>query len=152
METEDAFKNAGEPWTQEEEIQLNKLYNEDMLDIMEISKIHNRAPGGILCRLKLNKYITHRQLARGYDIYKNSVFYKQAIENNKNNYKKNLTERLEQKNETPKIDNVLISIHKSDYIELQRDVKEMKTEIKDLKNTIKELVEMMKAVYEFEDA
>ena len=36
------FKNAGESWTQED-TQLNKLYNEDMLDIIEISKIHNRA-------------------------------------------------------------------------------------------------------------
>ena len=122
-----------------------------MLDIMEISKIHNRAPGGIISRLKLNKYITHRQLARGYDTYKNSDFYKQAIENNKNNYKKNLTERVEKNINITQTDNVLISIHKSDYIELRNDVKEMKTEIKDLKNTIKELVEMMKAVYVFED-
>ena len=62
------FKNAGEPWSPKEEIQLNKLYNEDMLDIMEISKIHCRAPGGILSRLKVLKYITNRQNARGYDL------------------------------------------------------------------------------------
>ena len=142
MEMETMFKNAGEPWTPEEERQLNKLYNEDMLDIMEISKIHCRAPGGILSRLKLLKYITHRQLARGYDLYKKSNFYNQAIQINKENYKKNLTEKL---------DNTLISICKNDYIELQHDVKEMKNDNKDLKNSIKELVEMMKAAYDFED-
>ena len=80
------FKNAGEPWTENEDNQLNRLYNVDMLDIMEISKIHCRAPGGILSRLKLFKYITHRQLARGYDLYKKSNFYKQAIQINKENY------------------------------------------------------------------
>jgi hypothetical protein len=144
METEIKFKNAGEPWTTKEEIQLNKLYNEDMLDIMEISRIHYRAPGGILSRLKLLKYITHRQFARGYDLYKKSNFYKQAVQINKENYKKNLTEKLEQTINNTQIDNILTSIHKNNYIEL-------KNEIKDLKNTIKELVEMMKAVYEFED-
>ena len=151
METEINFKNAGEPWTPKEEIQLNKLYNEDMLDIMEISRIHCRAPGGILSRLKLLKYITHRQFARGYDLYKKSNFYKQAVQINKENYKNNLTEKLEQTINTTQIDNTLISIHKNDYIELKNDVKEMKNEIKDLKNIIKELVEMMKSVYEFED-
>ncbi len=149
MET--MFKNAGEPWTPEEERQLNKLYNQDLLDIMEISKIHCRAPGGILSRLKLLKYITHRQLARGYDLYKKSNFYKQAIQINKENYKNNLTEKFEQTIKANQLDNTLISICNNDYIELQHDVKEMKNEIKDLKNSIKELVEIMKAVYEFED-
>jgi len=140
MEMETIFKNAGEPWSPEQERQLNKLYNEEMLDIMEISKIHCRAPGGILSRLKLLKYITHRQLARGYNLYKKSNFYKN-----------NLTEKLEQTIKSNQLDNTLISIHKNDYIELQNDVKEMKNEIKDLKNSIKELVEMMKSVYDFED-
>ena len=150
MET--IFKNAGEPWTPEEERQLNKLYNEEMLDIMEISKMHCRAPGGILSRLKLLKYITHRQLARGYDLYKKSNFYKQAIQINKKNYKNNLTEKLEQTIKPIQLDNTLISINKIDYIELQNDIKEMKNEIKELKNNIKELAEMIKAVYDFEDA
>ena len=152
MEEKTTFKNAGEPWTEKEEKQLNKLYNEDMLDIMEISKIHCRAPGGILSRLKMHKYITHRQLARGYDLYKNSSFYKQAVQTNKDNYKKDLTEKLKKNMKTTQIDNELIQIGKNDYTELQNDVKEMKNDIKSLKNTIKELVEMMKAVYEFEDA
>ncbi len=145
------FKNAGEPWTPEEERQLNKLYNEDLLDIMEISKIHCRAPGGILSRLKLLKYITQRQSARGYDLYKKSNFYKQAIQTNKENYKKNLTEKLEQTIKSNQLDNTLISICNNDYVELHDDVKEMKNEIKDLKNSIKELVEIMKAVYDFEN-
>jgi len=73
-----------------------------MIDIMEISRIHCRAPGGILSRLKLLKYITHRQNARGYDLYKKSKFYKQAVQINKENYKHNLTEKLEQKLKPPK--------------------------------------------------
>ena len=151
MEELATFKNAGEPWTESEEKQLNKLYNEDMLDIMEISKIHCRAPGGILSRLKMHKHITHRQLARGYDLYKKSNFYKQAVQINKDKYKQDLTEKSNQDTKTTYRNNVTIQNNKTDYLELQNDVKEMKNEIKELKMHIKELVEMMKAVYEFEN-
>ena len=101
--------------------------------------------------IELSGGLTNRNLARGYDLYKKSNFYKQAIQTNKENYKNNLTEKLEQTIKSNQLDNTLISICNNDYIELHDDVKEMKNEIKDLKNSIKELVEMMKAVYDFED-
>jgi hypothetical protein len=143
----EAFKNAGEPWLKEEDEQLNKLYNIDMLNIIEISKIHNRAPGGIISILCKQNYIPNRRSARGYMIYKNSDLYKQIVSSSKELKKE---KKQEIKNSKP-IDNILISINKCDYIDLQNDVKEMKTEIKELKSSIKELTEMMKAVYEFED-
>ena len=145
MET--IFKNAGEPWSQEEDVQLNKLYNEDMFDIIEISKIHNRAPGGIISRLIKHKYIVNRHSSRGYIAYKNSDLYKEIVSNNKDKKKTKIADNPEKKI-NPQIDNIIIN--KSDYIELQNDVKEMKNEIKELKNTIKELAEMMKEVYDFE--
>ncbi len=152
------FKNAGEPWSQEEDAQLNKSYNEDMLDIIEISKIHNRAPGGIISRLIKHNYIATRILARGYATYKNSDLYKEIVFNNKDKKKNNIVDNPDKKIKPKQIDNILIDINKSDFKELQNDVKEMKNdvkemknEIKDLKNSIKELVEMMKAVYDFED-
>ena len=145
------FKNAGEPWSKEEDTQLNKSYNEDMLDIIEISKIHNRAPGGIISRLIKHNYIANRISARGYTAYKNSDLYKEIVFNNKDKKKNDIVDKPEKKIKPTQIDNILISINKSDYIELQNDVKEMKNEIKDLKISIKELVEMMKAVYDFED-
>lgn len=122
METEIIFKNAGNSWTQEEDKQLNKLYNEDMLDIIEISKIHNRAPGAIISRLIKYNYISARELARGYITYKNSDLYKGIVSNNKDKKKTGCN-----------------------CIELQNDVKQMK-------NEIKELVEMMKTVNKFKDA
>jgi len=149
MDVPTTFNSAGTPWSQEEDNKLNKLYNEDMLDILEISKIHNRAPGGIISRLLKNNHIDNRTLARGYMIYKNSDLYKTVVYKDK---KRTDVVSKPEKNKTNHIDNVLISIHKSDYVELQNDLKEMKFEIKELKITIKELVEMIKSVYEFEDA
>jgi hypothetical protein len=87
LKMETTLKNAGEHWTETEENQLNKLYNEDKLDIMKISEIHGRAPGGILCRLKKNKYITHREEARGYDIYKKVIFIKKLYKRTRINIK-----------------------------------------------------------------
>jgi peptidoglycan hydrolase CwlO-like protein len=146
------FKNAGEPWTQEEDTQLNTLYNEDMLDILEISKINNRAPGVIISRLFKHKYIVNRQSARGYIVYKNSDLYKEIVLNNKDKKKTEIAkDKSEKKSKPTQIDNILICINKIHYVELQNNVKEMKFEIKELKNNIKELTEMMKAVYDFED-
>ena len=118
MET---FTNSGKPWEQQEDDQLNTLYNVDILDIMAISKIHKRTPGGIISRLFKHEYITTRQSARGYDLYRNSDLYKEIVETNKNS-----------------------ATNTEYYIELQNDVKEIKIEIRELKNTIKELVEIIK--------
>jgi hypothetical protein len=150
METQIIFKNASEPWSQLEDTQLKKLYHEDMFDILEISKIHNRAPGGIISRLIKQNYIGNRQSARGYIAYKNSDLYKEIVSNNEEKQKTEAVDKPEKKIKPTKIDNILIN--KGEYIELQNDVKEMKNEIKYLKNNIKELIGMMKAVYEFEDA
>jgi hypothetical protein len=149
---ENAFKNAGELWSNEEDNQLNKLYNEDMLTIMEISKIHNRAPGGIISRLCKHNYIPNRMSARGYTDYKNSDLYKEIVANGDEKRKQTKAEKKEKVIKSKAIDNILISINKSDYTELHNDVNQMKNEIVELKTTIKELVEMMKAVYDFEDA
>ena len=82
---ENEFKNAGEPWYQDEDNQLNKLYNVDMLDIMEISK-----------------------------------------------------------NSPPRCsDDILITIDKNDYIELQKNMKEMKDEIKKINKKINDFIEIM---------
>ncbi len=87
METKNKFKNAGDPWTPDEDSQLNKLYNENMLDIMEISEIINRAPGTIISRLIKQNYIKTRVSARGYMIYKNSDLYREIVSKGENKKK-----------------------------------------------------------------
>jgi len=90
--------------------------------------------------------------ARGYSDYKNSDLYKEIVANGDEKRKQTKAEKKEKVIKPKAIDNILISINKSDYTELQNDVNQMKNEIVELKTTIKELVEMMKAVYDFEDA
>lgn len=61
--------NAGKPWEKHEDLQLAKLYIEDKLDLISISKIHQRAPGGIISRLVKNKIVSDKRSVRGYDDY-----------------------------------------------------------------------------------
>jgi len=165
MEIESMFKNAGDPWSQEEDKQLNKLYNIDMLTVMEISNIHNRAPGGIISRLVKNMYIPNRVSARGYLEYKSSDLYKEIVRNSNERKKERINSLKDEKkitsktNSKNKLDNILISINQNDYNELKTELTQVNTEltdikkeIKDMKSSISELIDMMKAVYEFEDA
>jgi predicted GIY-YIG superfamily endonuclease len=128
------FKNVNEPWTTEEDEQLNSLYNFYEHDVMGISRINNRTPGTIISRLLKHKYIGNRQSARGYTIYKNSDLYKSIVN-------EATTKSKETKKKKP--------VSPPDIC---TEVTQLRQEIVELKTTVKELVEMMKAVYEFEDA
>ena len=151
MENKNVFKNAGEPWYQKEDDQLNELYNIKMLDIIEISKIHNRAPGGIISRLCKNNYIPNRISARGYLEYKNSDLYKQivssAIEKNKCSKSNSIDKNVKMYS----IDNMLITIDKSDYYKLKNDINEMKYEIVGLKKLLQHFIDMFQENYQIEE-
>ena len=151
MENKNVFKNAGEPWYQKEDDQLNELYNIKMLDIIEISKIHNRAPGGIISRLCKNNYIPNRISARGYLEYKNSDLYKQivssAIEKNKCSKSNSIDKNVKMYS----IDNMLITIDKSDYYKLKNDINEMKYEIVELKKLLQHFIDMFQENYQIEE-
>jgi hypothetical protein len=93
-----------------------------MLNIIEISKINNRDPGGIISRLCKYNYIPNRTSARYTKIviYINKLYHLVKVE------KENKEEKQEQNIKVNNNDNILISINKCYYIELQNDVKEMK--------------------------
>jgi hypothetical protein len=138
------YKPNGSFWSSQEDEELNNMYNDKLMDIIEISNIINRTPGSVISRLYKNKYISNRTSARGYITYKNSELYKSIVasgEGKKNN-----------KQTTKSNDNISINIngiHAYENIELKNDIQEIKNEIKELKNNLKELIQMMKAVYEF---
>jgi hypothetical protein len=143
--------NMGQKWTVEEETLLLEEMNNN-IDINTIAEKHSRTIGGIHSRLREIAYKMHLRNISIEEIRKQTKldydFIKQTIE------KKRKIEKRQTigKNTSAQIDNVLISINKNDYVELQNDVKKIKNDIKEIKNTLGELVEMIKAVYEFEEA
>jgi hypothetical protein len=137
--------NMGQKWNDEEDaLLLDELYNN--IDIGTIAQKHNRTIGGIESR--------RREIS--YKMYLKNISIEEIIKRTKLDYdsiKQTIEKRQKNnlKKQTKEIDNILISINKKDYVELQNDVKKMNNDINEIKNTLGELVEMMKAVYEFED-
>lgn len=66
-------------FTEEEEKTIIKLYNENMLNIMDISKQINRSVAEIVTFLVSKKFIKQRKDTRGYEEYRNSDLYKEKV-------------------------------------------------------------------------
>jgi hypothetical protein len=111
--------NIGARWTKDENDQLIRLYNEEELNILEIAKIHKRAPGGILARLVMNKIINEKEEARGYDefISNKDIITKEV----KDVYKDKMKEKKEKE-----IEKEEILISRQEYIELKNELKDIK--------------------------
>lgn len=82
MEPLSYYTNSGAPWFDEEIEKLKKEYD-DKLDLLQISKIHKRTPGGIATRLVLLKVVNTNEEINGYADYKNSPLYKDALNRHK---------------------------------------------------------------------
>lgn len=114
-------------WSSEEDIQLNKLYNEESLEIMEISDRLKKTPGSVISRLCKYGYIPNRSSARGYLTYKNSDLYKSIVESGK--YKKTKQDQMDP------------GQNRNDQI--QNDIVWIKNEIGQLKDLLSELIELL---------
>lgn len=115
-------KNAGKPWTKEEDELLLQLYNVDKLEVIEIAKLHQRATGGIISRIVKNKIVQEKKLIRGYDSYlKIEQSTKPDVSNEKSqkNYKVNLKKEDDEKDE-------LILVGDTEYILNDKKVYEIK--------------------------
>lgn len=148
MEIKEIFNLAGQPWEQKEDEQLIKEYNNDKLNLIDISKIHKRMPGGIISRLKHLNIVVNRHEIRGYNEYIQSDLY-------------NKITKLKEENK-PKIDPIRIVDlpENKEYTErkmfrLQRkqipsDIIQLKKDVKEIKDTVNKIFELMNTVYEFE--
>ena len=125
------FINMGKPWSSEDDTKLLKLYNEDLLDILNLSNIFKRAPGGISARLQKLNIIPDKKLARGYEDYLNSDLYKEACLNSKNKKKQNLNINSDEDVNSDEDDNI------NDFIKSFNKLTKFKNEIIKIQNTLK---------------
>lgn len=79
MEHINYYINSGAPWFEEEVERLKKEYSVDKLDLLQISKLHKRTPGGIATRLVILKLAPDVADVLGYNEYKNSILYKEVL-------------------------------------------------------------------------
>lgn len=125
--------NNKKSWLQDDDNLLDNMYNEDMLDIMEISEQMDRSPGEIISRLVKLEFITNRTSARGYILYKNSDIYKEIVSKGKMKIKKPV----------PDINSeILTDKFKNDvklWIDTDNQLKEYNEHIKELRQKRNEL-------------
>lgn len=124
---------TGKKWTQEEDDQLLRLYNEEKLDIIEIAKQHSRTPRVIIMRLIKNKVFKYDFEANGFIDYKNNYCYK---ENNITKIKK-VIDSIKIINEDE---------NKNDYLQIKEDITKIKEDIITLNSNITELITMIKQI------
>ena len=73
------YDDYGKHWKEQEDEELNTLYNVEMLDIVEISKKISRSPCLIVRRLIEKKYVENHDSARGYKDYIKTPEYVQYM-------------------------------------------------------------------------
>jgi DNA polymerase III epsilon subunit-like protein len=69
IENIESNQMVGKTWSEQEDLLLKKFYLEDKLDVIKISELHQRTPGGIVARLVRNKIIQEKKMARGWETF-----------------------------------------------------------------------------------
>jgi DNA polymerase-3 subunit epsilon len=113
-------KNAGKPWTKQEDNLLDQLYNVDKLSIIEIAKIHGRAPGGIFSRLIKKSVCLDKKNIRGYEDY---IKLEQSKQNQNNEKQIKPNKQIVNQQES---NNEIIEINNTEYILSNNKVYEIK--------------------------
>jgi DNA-binding transcriptional regulator GbsR (MarR family) len=141
MDIKKEYCFAGQAWKETEEEQLKKEYTIDKLNLMELSKIHKRLPGGITSRLKKLNLISFANETRGYSEYLASDLYK-IISTNKTERKQ------EQVAENQTI--LAPTLIKQPKQRLSNEIHSLREELKEMKQYIQEVHSLMNKIYEFE--
>jgi hypothetical protein len=148
---EELFNRAGQPWHREEEQQLIHEYTIQKYDIMTISKLHKRRPGGILSRLRSCNIIETSEEARGYQLFLDSALFQEDKTKREKKREQKREERLQQRekrlNEKQEISKIQFQ---TNQVFIINEIQTIKTSIHELKQSVQEIKAMLEAVYEFE--
>jgi len=154
MDIKIQYDRAGKPWLTSEDTQIRKEYVVDKLDLMTISTIHKRLPGGIISRLHKLCIVDKNDKPRGYNEYTESELFRLVSERQKELYKKHETSAINEgykfnKEGILKITTDPLQKHRS-YV--QTSIGELKNDIAGIKKDIAKILELMNAIYEFENS
>jgi len=139
-EDREYLSNAGQKWSDKEEILLLEELDND-IDIKIIAQKHKRTIGGINARRREIAYKMYLKNVSIEEIIKKTKLDNNSIEETIKKRQNNNSKKIK----TKKTDNAFISINKNDYIELQNNIKNMENDIKQIKNTLEKLVKNNKS-------
>jgi hypothetical protein len=87
------YDRSTDVWTEEEQEQITKKYNDDQMNIIQIGNLHKRTPGCISSQLQKIGVISNRIDVRGYPEYKISALYQEIISMPRQRERKTKTEQ-----------------------------------------------------------
>lgn len=148
--TEELFNRAGQPWHREEEQQLIHEYTVQKYDIMTISKLHKRRPGGILSRLRSCNVIETSEEARGYQLFVDSALFQENKTKRQEERERKREERLQQRREKRLNEKQNQGQQVIYQVCIMKEIQTIKTTINELNQSVQEIKAMLEAVYEFE--
>jgi hypothetical protein len=97
MEPLKYYTNSGTRWLEEETTLLKKEYTFDKIDIIEISKLHKRTPGGIAHKLLSMGLVDNYHKIKRYHEYRNSTLFKEVMGKDKKQVTTNFFKDISQK-------------------------------------------------------
>ena len=155
------------PWTTDELSNIQKQYNEQGMNIIDIANIHYKTPGQVAYRLKKIGTVTNQNDIRGYKEYRSSDLFveimnqdpKEKQKSKQNQLHIRMTEQEEQmrlladdvsrplKSSDLRLSRAQIKIEIND---LKKNVEQTQLDVKLIKKDVKEILRLINAIYDFE--
>jgi len=142
-ETENEIYSSTEtPWSIKETIQLKELYTVKNLPLMEIAKLHNRAPHAVIEQLKTQKLIKTLTSITGYAEYKQTPLYTTHAKEERQKQKEAKEKALEDSKYN-------VSFMKQDIHDLKNEVATLNNTVADLQSSFNDLLNFVRSVFAY---
>jgi hypothetical protein len=119
------YSSTEMPWSIKEIIQLKELYTVKNLPLMEIAKLHNRAPHAVIEQLKTQKLVKTLTSITGYAEYKQTPLY--------------ITHAKEERQKQKEAKEKALEDSKYNVSFMKQDIHDLKNEVAALNNTVADL-------------
>jgi len=141
-ETDEIYSSTEMPWSIKEIIQLKELYTVKNLPLMEIAKLHNRAPHAVIEQLKTQKLVKTLTSITGYAEYKQTPLYTTHAKEERQKQKEAKEKALEDSKYN-------VSFMKQDIHDLKNTVDALNNTVADLQSSFNDLLNFVRSVFTY---
>jgi hypothetical protein len=136
------YSSTEEPWSIKETIQLKELYTVKNLPLLEIAKLHNRAPHAVIEQLKSQKLVKTLTSITGYAEYKQTPLYTTHAKAERQKQKEAKEKALEDSKYN-------VSFMKQDIHDLKNEVAALNNTVADLQSSFNDLLNFVRSVFTY---
>jgi len=140
--THETYSSTDQPWSIKETIQLKELYTMKNMPLMEIAKLHNRAPHAVIEQLKTQKLVKTLTSITGYAEYKQTPDYTAHTKAERQKQKEAKEKALEDSKYN-------VSFMKQDIHDLKNEVVALNKTISTLQSSLETLTHFVRSVFAY---